>query len=223
MVTKLVMSPEKYFAYVVSNNSKDYIETISKTIADAKDDISNGVGAKGKIELNVEDGLSDIVEDLADYDVAEYIDWLKKIAISCETNTKDMKTDFGLKLDVNDVTLGEFNFVADVENQEFYMGVPYSSEYLYVSNDDGYTDYDEVTETLNTVLKALPDKADTQKLLTKYIEATVNSIEDVDESAETIEADGVSQKVTKLTVDLDGKLLTVRKCLCPLILPCGRI
>ncbi len=203
---KLILSPEKYFAYVITSNADDFSGNFAKAFSTAKTSISENAGGNGKLEIKLEDRFADIVEDLSGEDISEYIDWLDSLAVSIDANNKDSLLGATYGLDLNGVNLGTIDLVTDMENQEVYVGIPdYNSQYLYASFGDSYYGYSEMSDVLQDVISAFPDEAGTKKLLTKYIQVVAKSIKDVEQSSEVIEADGISQRLTALTVDINGK------------------
>ncbi len=144
------------------------------------DEYGNMVDAEGNIILAYDefDHSSDYDYDYEDYDSYDYEDY--------------------------DYTYDDY----DSYDYEEYDD--YDNDYYYDSGFGSYYDfeaYQESMEIVKDVMNALPNEVTTQKLLKKYLETVVDSVEFVEEDKTTIEADGISQKVTRLTIDLDGEVI----------------
>lgn len=205
---KMVKSPEDYLAYVVNDNADELAGNIATSFALSKENLAEGIGASGSIAIEIEDKCYDMLDEFVDNDELEYISWLKQLSLAYEANNKDSVTQATLSMKLNDVEIGKFDVITDLESERAYFGIgEYNPDYLMTELDFGYNDPTELTEALSKLASALPDEKTTHKLLTKYVKVAVENIEDVKESSAKMTAGNISQKLTKLSVDLDGNLV----------------
>lgn len=201
--TKLVKSPEKYFAHVVNSNLDDYVDTFAESLSIYTDGLFNGTAADANVSFKVDEELYELLDDIIGEDVSENLDWLEDAGISFNVNSKDSKSNFDVELKVNGVNLGTADFILDPENEKLYIGLTdYNSDYLASEYYGGSID-----EEMLDIIKALPKESKVKKLLKKYLKIIADSVNDVSESSSEIEAEGISQKVTELYVDVDGELI----------------
>lgn len=86
-----------------------------------------------------------------------------------------------------------------------YIGFNFAS--LTSEIDDISDQFDQLSDMLDTVKNGLPKSDKLQKLVSSYVMTALGQIEDVSQSKEEIEVSGVSQKVTVLSYDINGKTL----------------
>ena len=203
---KLFMSPEGYFKHVVKSNLKDETSSIASMVTDILDNVSPDNSVDGNVKVSVGDGLVPLLEDLGAYGADEYIDWLKsgEIDYTATVNGNKISADYDLKLNGKDIT--DASVVADLEDG-IYMGLPaLNKTYLYMDlNDAGIYMPSDSMEELNEFLKAVPSERLIKKIANRYVATAVKQIDDVEESSTTVEADGISQKCTQLSVTIDGE------------------
>lgn len=203
---KLTSSPDKYFATVVESNVDDYVDTIAESISIYSNVAKKGVSSESDITFEVDKKFYNILDDFTEdeFEIAENLDWFKDASLSLNTNAKDSKIDLDLGLKINGENFGSANLIFDPQDEMMYIGLPdYNSDYLAT---ELYGTSEMNQEAFMKILEKLPKEAKFKKLLTKYIKFVANSVEDVEETKTEIEAEGITQKVTELTVDLDGKL-----------------
>ncbi|MBQ2696803.1 MAG: zinc-ribbon domain-containing protein [Clostridia bacterium] len=209
-LAKTFLSPEQYMGYVIKSNAEDLAETLSSGIALSKQYTADDMSADGVFEVTLGDGLDELLNDAGVYDTASF-DWINSAAItySAAANKSAGSADMTLKL--NNVDLGTVNYAIDVDNQTVYYSLPeYNPTALAIDMDPyGYTsaDYSEIAAAAEKLIDILPDEKATKKMLENYAVCIVKAIDDVEKSSEKITADGVSQKVTKLSLDIDGELI----------------
>ena len=119
-----------------------------------------------------------------------------------------------LQLGGNDNEAVTAEYIVDTENERMYIKIPelndkYASFSLGVNADEQqYTyDYDVINayKQALTVIDVLPDDDRLQKIFEDYIMTAVGCIDNVKESTDTIEVDGISQKCTVLTAKIYEK------------------
>ena len=181
-MAKLFMSPSQYFAYVVNKNFEDVADVAAYNLDLSKDYMTNGASANGKIELELCDSFGAFAEDNLNIR-SSYIDWLENASIGFTSSTKDQKMVLDMDLSLNDVSLGKITTVMDMEDQEVYFAIPdYNPDFIggRVYSSD-FSDSVTANTVMEDIFDAMPNKAATKKLLTKYVKCLVKNIKNVDE------------------------------------------
>ena len=189
------------------------------------EDKADNLGVSGSAELSVGEDLVDLV-GLSGLD----LDWLKALRLEYEFNRKDEMAGGSLTLKLNKDKVTSANLILDQKEQKLYLQAPdISKNYLGADTDSlsggvlgilrdilpkalyytvkpyfegGNTD---LGERAAKVMEALPGRDQFKKLLDKYLEIAVNSIDSVEREKDTLEAGDVSAQYTALTVTLDQK------------------
>lgn len=209
-VSKITMSPSKYFGYVISKNAKTTAKTLSNIVENTKSYEPGNTAATGNISVEKGSALDNVITNAGGFEVLKYINWLEKFEINFDTVMKDNTTAATGKIEVNGKDLGKIDYIIDMDNETLCFGMPdYNSTYISTSIDmnnfvNGISNA-QLTETVNNLLKAIPSKAVTQKIIYRYVSAAANQIDKVEESNAKLEVDGVTQKCTKLEATIDGE------------------
>lgn len=84
---------------------------------------------------------------------------------------------------------------------------PSDSEDLSDISDELSAQLDELEAQLEKFLSAIPTEKVTSKLMVKYFDVLVDSLDNVEKESTKLEIEGVSQSCTLLTVELDGEAI----------------
>ena len=225
-VTRAFSSPEKFYRSIDKASAAE----ISGSVAAAYDnlvlgnaDIGNG-SFTGGVSLEVGDAARDLIVDYAGtyLDRVNYGDdlsWLDNIALTFDTGGKDGLRGADLGLDLNGQTILTLSAVVDRDDEAVYIAIPeLSNDYMELPLEDfrymfGY-DFPlsrmldpENMEGLEAALKALPDDAQVEKLVKRYLECALDCVDNVEKGKGTLSAGGISAKYTTLKVTIDGETL----------------
>lgn len=214
-VHKTFSSPEKYYQFVEKRAMEDTAESIAANyqnyFLNNKDTDNQGVTASVELALTEEGSGWLSMAGLAGIDLSD----LQSGKITLEMDKKDNLTGLRLLAGLNGMDIGALEFIMDLDDQRLYAGIPDFNETMLelsgeldsetMGQDSGLSSYEEQTEQMQALRKALPDRKELEKLLNRYIGVVLETIEDVEKGTETLEAEGVSQKCTALEVTLDGK------------------
>ena len=219
--------PDDYYHKVELKGLKDVTDTAATyygNVLSAGDKVDD-VGFSGSAELSLGDDFSKLLGD-ADID----LDWIKTVSLDYEINKKEDLTGGALTLKLNKDKLATLNLLMDMGEQMFYLQAPeisknfigvetedlsysllrplrYSAPGLYYSLDSLLSDPDsESAEQITRVMEAMPTQDQLKKLLDKYLEIAINSIEGVERDKGTLDAGDVSAEYTTLTVTINKKL-----------------
>lgn len=196
-------SPEKYYRYAEIQN----LENDAAIIGDLYDSCleqqkKNGQGATVNLTARLEDGGRSLLGTVAPMDLS----WLKEISLN--TTGRSDESAFGAEstLSLNDTLLASLHLSGDFDLQEIYMTIPeISSDYLGINLSSILSQYGgdfsslQSLEEMMTDLSEFCEDGDTvEELLVRYGTIVFNHITDVDKSSETLEINGISEKVTTL-------------------------
>lgn len=211
MYIKTLGTPKQYLGYVIEKNLDEGLDSFPEIWDMAMKSYTDGITAEETADIEIGDGLTELVEDLGGGDITPYIDWLDTVSLTAKATVKDFENaaDIGIKL--NNVDLGTIKYGLDSENGSFYMGIPdYNSQYIgyaseYGGGMEGGMIYSARPEFMSDVIKAFPDGEKTREILKKYAKSAAKGVKNVTKDSETLEANGLEQKLTALTVKIDGE------------------
>jgi len=206
---KTFWSPEKYFQYVAEQNASQkaeyYTNMYSSMYYDAL--ISNNSQSEVGFTLSMTEDGYEYIEDLADMYDLDYED-ISNIGVTYSVKHKEqyMESTFNFNLGKNDIL--SVDMIFDKENLIVYLGVPsISNSYMSIDLEDVYDDYEienieTVFEFIDKLDEASPSPEVVNKIISKYLTLVIKQINDVEKSTEVIEANGVSEKVTALDINI---------------------
>ncbi len=216
---KTFSSPEKYYQWVEKGTAEDAAAMVSNIYADYLLESLNVRDMGGSVSVNLKVGEEgqDAIDSLAGLAGLGRMDfsWLEDVTLSGEWCSKDDVLQGILGLTVGKTQLLSLDAIVDAEGEAAYLAIPeLSSMYIGVEADE-IGDLEDVleeiadnAEDMEAFVKALPEQKQLAKLIEKYIETALGSVEDVEiKKGKTVKAEGISQKCTMLEVSLDGDVL----------------
>lgn len=222
MAQKLYYSPEDYFKVVVKREIKDSTDEFGAALSAVSGTNSafGDIKEKGEATFQFGRGFYDILEaagvNEAD-DIADKIDWIKKITFSGETAR--VGTDISSKIDASINGKKILSLNTAIDDSGIYLDVPEINNKGIKIVADSYDYYDnpfyaykmfmdsEEFQTLCEIFELVPDKKTTQNLLYKYICTVIDSVDNVAEDTEKLKAGDIKQSCTKLSVSVNEELL----------------
>ncbi len=207
-VNKAIMSPEDYFKHVVKSNFKDGAADVSGFIAEYQAMNTAAQSGEANLKLTVGDGLKNAVKEYGGAEAAQAINWVNTLDVDAKTATADYKTSGDFAFSLNGAKIVSMNMAVDAQNGDFYFTVPeLNSTTIKASNDRGYYSGPTPNEIIAQIVEIIPEEKVTNKLLNRYMECVVEQIDDVDEETDAVEAGDVTQKLTKLTAEIDQETM----------------
>lgn len=204
---KTFSSPTGYYHYVENKNVDNLAASIGGAIGKGKGG-SIKAGCSETCTIEVGDKVIDYIADESGLSV-EQLKWLSNASISCDFAMVDGVCSISEKSLVGGNQLLDFNVIVDSENGYMYFNLPQLKE-QYVKFDlstlmssDDYNDTTEAMEMLSTFFESLPDDETSTEIISRYLTVIVESVDDVEQESDTITANGVEQKCTKLTATID--------------------
>ena len=199
---KTFSSPEKYFSYIMKQQSEEVIDMYMAYYDNYLLDLLTITDKSMEADVTVE--LSEDVRELMGYSGVDF-EWLESATIGINANVKDMAIGAGLDLAINGVDVISGNATIDCEEEEVYLQVPeLNKTYFGASFKDMDISIDEDDwEKFEAISKYMPASKDLDKLLTKYIGIALDCVEDVEKDSDELKAGDISQKCTVLEVTID--------------------
>lgn len=224
---KLTKSPEDYCKAVLLERGNKQV----KAIGDAYDKfVANGFladefSSDSTITFTVTDDAFDLLDDKlsesgVDIDLDEF-SFLSKIGAKYSVSKKGSLTSIYINTFDGDGTIIDGQIMFDKDEEMVYIGFPgESDEFMAYSLSDFYDEEDidelfEIIDKIDEVKNASPSRQQIESLYSKLLKAMVDSINDVDESKDTLEIGELSAKCTVLTINFDEKMVkSMAKAIC---------
>lgn len=209
-------SPEKYYQYVEKTTVEEMAELGSACYeALVMDTLStDNRSASAEFTVALGKGGQDLVNllGLAGVDLS----WFTELSVGAGFSLKDDVFGYDLSFGMNKSDILSANMVADLKEGNMYLRVPeLTAEYIgfdmeeFIGVDwiDEFEEYLQTQEELKGVQRAMPDAKEVEKLMQKYLNLALSSVNNVDKSQKTLKVEGVRQKCTELEVTFDGESL----------------
>ena len=207
LAIKLFGSDAAYFEYVEAKEFKHYANTISSYYdAILLNNLESDQSADVALNLHL-DNLAPELLSLAGLNASSIPDlsWLSNITLNLSTNTyKDLQS-VGVGLALSDVNILSLSAILDMANEALYLACPELTDYTLFAEIE--LNPDEFGILLQTDPKAakqfadiLPSEKEFKKLLIKYVNIALESIEKGSSFSETVKVNDLKQKCTVLEI-----------------------
>ena len=210
---KLFTSPAGYFQHIVKKTSDESAEQFAKAYDKVISSTDAGVNESQSAEFSVEIGKS--VRNLLEDATYQDFDWLEKVSfrVDADSTKEAAQTNMGLAL--NDKQLISLIVLANLKEEKGYLQIPELNksylgmefEELFSMLDIDMDDFNEVNESTEKVLKALPDKSKVEKIIKKYFDLAISCIDDVKQEKEKVTLEEVTNTYTVLEATIDEETL----------------
>lgn len=198
---KTFSSPASYYKFVegksalaLASEYSDVLDTYAKN--DQK--ISN------EISLEVSDSFKQIISSTASAEVAEALSEIDSVTLVTDTNMKGENSSANAKLKINDDVLLSCDTAYYADNKMMYVKIPELSDKYLCSEIKGvnYFSFDGMRFTPQEVLRALPESDQLKTLVNDYFNITVDNIDKMTKSSDTLSVDGVKSNCTLLKIEI---------------------
>ncbi|MDD5901222.1 MAG: hypothetical protein PUC73_10070, partial [Lachnospiraceae bacterium] len=206
-------SPAGYFQHIVKKTSDESAEQFAKAYDKVISSTDAGVNESQSAEFSVEIGKS--VRNLLEDATYQDFDWLEKVSfrVDADSTKEAAQTNMGLAL--NDKQLISLIILANLKEEKGYLQIPELNksylgmefEELFSMLDIDMDDFNEVNESTEKVLKALPDKSKVEKIIKKYFDLAISCIDDVKQEKEKVTLEEVTNTYTVLEATIDEETL----------------
>lgn len=198
---KTFLSPADYFKYVASENLKDAADGFGDSIDIFKAAYTDST-TDGSFTIKMGDGLKEYIKE-TDRTVYNAISWINTLGGDIKTTTLGSKNSFSMGLELNDTYITTLDMIIDYASGHGYFAYPdLNPDYISVNFPVTTA---SPNETANEFIQSLPDKKAAQNMFKRYITCIFKQIKKGTKSNETLEAEGLSVKTTKLSMKIDEK------------------
>ncbi len=215
-LTKLIMSPEKYFEHSLTKNAKAFTDNLYESINSFKGLSFREGGAEGEMKVEFGEGFKEVIEEAAG-DEAEYITWIDSFGADFDVAVSKKGVSGDLTYKINDSKITTLELDEDLENFIAYYRLPdINDEAIKVDFSEIYEEagMGELMSILGNISKEvdkfyglIPEQKVAEDIFVRYAKVIAGEIKDVEEETEKIEIEGVSQKCTVLTAEIDGDVM----------------
>ncbi len=208
-IKKLTNSPKQYCQYVLKQNVTESAEVgagIYDSYVYQKIQSRNDCSYTGELALQLGDGAIDVLEKGFETDD---LDGISDIRLNYTQRVKDNQASLEAKLSAGKESIVSAEMIFDRDDYMLYAVVPelnkkYASLSLEEKFDSQQLDrLDEMFNMIDVMADAYPEPKVVQDVQERYLGLLIDQIDDVEESSEKVTIDGISQKFTVLTIQLD--------------------
>ena len=214
-VKRATMEPTDYAVEV----EKKSAAKVAKNLATAYDtalqtsDMSD-VSTQTQANIQVSDGVTAILEEVLGQEGIDLaLNWIDDISLDADASMKDgkMSADIGVKL--NGSHLLTLSAAWDLETQIMWIGIPeLSNAYLEMDMEevlgedlsDFYPTMLQAQELYSQMVEVLPTGAELEDMINRYIGIILDQMKDVEKTEETVEVDGLEQKLLVMTAEFSA-------------------
>ena len=220
------MKPESYYQYVEKKNTKTFAKNVSEIYNNGFLENVAVTGGKGRISMyvDIDNKAREFLTEQTEMDFS----WLKKAEFVLENNVRDEKAALTLELILNDQSIATVDLIEDSKNGDILGRIPLISDEYFSTNlsellggasqygsniddDFGYNysnrSIDNLFGTTSKVKGALPDSETVQKILSRYIEILLNSVDKADKGSSELTAAGVSAIYNTIEIKIDDDII----------------
>ena len=198
-------TPEAYLKFCEKKGMYDTIDTIGPIYENTIDNLTTQATSSIEMKLEVSDTLITLLgpalpEEYKDIDLS----FLKNIRIEGISTQDRFVAQNKLDLIVNDVNIVGLDMVTDLNNEKVYLGIPeltdkYAEGEAYATLPFTEDDLDAIVDIVKDIA---PSKFQLGMLLSKYMGLVFEAGENAEKESDTLEIDGIKQKVTKLSFEV---------------------
>lgn len=216
-IKKKSMAPEEYTQYIISKNAhaaaEYYASQYEKNFTNGI--FSNNIDATASVSFQITEDGFEFLDDL-DVDVDDIEDLeIFKDSITVAYSGKHYKdlSNISLEFISGKKTMYSMDLIFNKPEKMVYIGLPqFGKDYAAINLEDFYTDdeIDDLYSIINSIdhigeILITPDKL--EKIMERYEDIAISSINIVDMSTDTISVGKYDKKVTVLEFKLNRKLI----------------
>lgn len=214
-VHKQFSSPAEYYQFVESRSVKEMAASGSSmygSYLNAMNVYDRSVSSEFALELGDEGQDLIALAGLAGVNLS----WLESVGISVDYSAKNNTFSLAAGTSLNNDNIISGSAIIDLEDGSAYLQIPeLSNTYLCVEFAEILDEYDrreldemvELLEFQQKLMEALPDEAQMENLINKYMSAALSQVDNVSMRTGTIKAEGIQQSCTELTIKIDGETM----------------
>ena len=206
-----------YFAYVEGTSLSGYSEALTSVYGKSQTAISNGIGGKSEIKVELGDTLKTLLSSsLSGMD----LNWLNQIKLVGDSSIKDNKSSGTLGLFLGEQNILTLEYLMDTaqnsmlirckELKDKYISIPFNANVNLTANaSDISAASTTALSNLYSLMEYLPSEEELNNLLKKYVTIALKQItnDDVTKESGDVTANGISENCTVLKLKVTEKLL----------------
>jgi len=207
---KTFSAPEDYYHFV-EEKTVDEITAVAgnfyeTAILEGLD--SSNKGSSMELTVSLDEGGKDLIE-LAGFAGVD-LSWIDDAKISADASIKDTLYGLGATFGLNGEDVISGNIIMDIEEGSAYVQIPeLTKTYIGLDLEEELGEYElemmqDQMEASAELLKACPDRAKFEKMLSKYLNIAIACMDDVSIDEKAIKVESVKQNCTELSVTIDA-------------------
>ncbi|MBP3602849.1 MAG: zinc-ribbon domain-containing protein [Lachnospiraceae bacterium] len=207
---KTFSAPEDYYHFV-EEKTVDEITAVAgnfyeTAILEGLD--SSNKGGSMELTVSLDEGGKDLIE-LAGFAGVD-LSWIDDAKISADASIKDTLYGLGATFGLNGEDVISGNIIMDIEEGSAYVQIPeLTKTYIGLDLEEELGEYElemmqDQMEASAELLKACPDRAKFEKMLSKYLNIAIACMDDVSIDEKAIKVESVKQNCTELSVTIDA-------------------
>jgi len=207
---KTFSAPEDYYHFV-EEKTVDEITAVAgnfyeTAILEGLD--SSNKGSSMELTVSLDEGGKDLIE-LAGFAGVD-LSWIDDAKISADASIKDTLYGLGATFGLNGEDVISGNIIMDIEEGSAYVQIPeLTKTYIGLDLEEEVGEYElemmqDQMEASAELLKACPDRAKFEKMLSKYLNIAIACMDDVSIDEKAIKVESVKQNCTELSVTIDA-------------------
>ncbi|MDE6775163.1 MAG: hypothetical protein K2J37_02485, partial [Ruminococcus sp.] len=209
-----VSSPEKYYSWVISNNSENTARKMSESYRNSIEMYSGGqnTGMSLKYELSdeVRTMLMEEFDGEENQEAADFINSLNDVKLGISASSEKSAANGNIYAEVNGEPITSVDIAADTETLDMFFRIPELSEqwiYSSLSDDTNNVAIDEFKAAFRDA-ESIMTPEELESLVLKYFEVYNNHISEVSlEKKEAVEIGAITVDYTVVSVDADAEFI----------------
>ena len=218
LAIKTFGSGDDYLAFVEEQAAKENAEKIGSAYGKYLERVGNGE-IYGSSETSAQIALSEQTVSFLEDAIAQSgesvdLSWLENISLDVDRDLNGNAGKVFLAMSINDTQISSADMIMDMESGAMYLAyLTMSEQYLqqgFAVDQEAWAITSALTDA--EMKDVLPTQEVVEELVMKYSQLIYENLKDAEKSTETVEINGVKQKVTVLKVELDfGEVKNVLK------------
>lgn len=204
---KTFSTPDNYLQFVEENATTKTVDGVVSAYSKYLDRLGNNKLTTGAAQATVQVRVGDKLKDsFGMAGASAEVDWLKSASLAIDANMKDSAGQMLMALSLNDKQIANAELIMDMDQGAVYLALrPLSDKYLKIDLEMD-EEFSEIFAAMSSseMKEVLPAPETVGVLVERYSKLFYESLKDAEKTTETIEIEGVEQKVTVLTVELDS-------------------
>jgi len=210
LIANTFRSPESYLGYVMQKGAEDFSDEFAAQLKLLRKPQATVDNTTGEFTFTMGDGMKNLLKEAGGSEAELITSWINSVGLGMDVAMQDSMMGLNADLSLNGTDLISGNVAIDGEGGMLYLtvpeisetgiGFPMGSEYNSVMESQT-----EAMELMRRMMDIIPEEDVLKKLICRYTDAVVGELDDVEKDVETIEAGGISQKLTVLTAEISEK------------------